>query len=72
MRRLIDSVRKGVVWCVVLVPDVADWDPEGHSRELAVERGYHLAHGLGCACGGGDDVVQGAAARSERGCVKGC
>ncbi len=30
--------------------------PEGHACELAVERGDHLAHGLGGTGGRGDDV----------------
>mmetsp|Transcript_20215 Transcript_20215/g.68616 ORF Transcript_20215/g.68616 Transcript_20215/m.68616 type:complete len:403 (-) Transcript_20215:9-1217(-) len=37
---------------------------EGHARELAVEGGDHLAHGLGRARGRGDDVVARRATRA--------
>jgi len=41
--------------------DVRRGYAERHARELAVERGYNLAHGLGRAGGAGDDVKRRAA-----------
>ena len=52
--------------CEIHDAHVGDGHTECHAGQLAVQLGDHLAHGLGSAGGGGDDVLRGRAAVTPR------